>query len=80
MIPTVSSGKCKAFEQQHTPALHVTSEIFPVFIFSTSDDRVVSVRASVDFYEALNSAGVSAKLHIFVSGSTAAALDRKMQR
>lgn len=68
VIREIPAEQCKVFEEKYTPSLHVTAQTPPAFIFSTSDDRVVPVTASVDFYSALHAAGVSAELHIFRHG------------
>jgi acetyl esterase/lipase len=68
MVHPISPEDCRAFEQKYTPALHVTSRTPPAFIYSTSDDGLVPAQASVDFYTALNAAGVSAELHVFRHG------------
>ena len=57
------------FAEQYTPTLHVTDRTPPTFLFSTTDDEVVSVSASVDFYRALIAAGVPAEMHLFAHGA-----------
>jgi acetyl esterase/lipase len=68
VIKTVPADACKTNEQKYTPALHVTAQTPPTFLYSTSDDKTVPVRASVDFYKALNEAGVPAEMHLFRHG------------
>ncbi len=68
VIKTIPPETCKEDEQKYTPSLHVTPQMPPVFIYSTSDDRVVPVSASVSFYNALIAAGVPAEMHIFTHG------------
>jgi acetyl esterase/lipase len=46
----------------------VTSETPPTFLFHTSDDDVVPVQNSIEFYEALRQAGVPAEMHIYLHG------------
>lgn len=46
----------------------VTSETPPTFLFHTSDDDVVPVENSVEFYLALRKAGVPAEMHIYLHG------------
>jgi acetyl esterase/lipase len=53
----------------YTPLFHVTSRTPPTFIFITSDDPVVSVQSSVDYFSALRAAGVAAELHVFGHGA-----------
>jgi acetyl esterase/lipase len=63
-----SGNECKDWEQKYTPVLHVTANIPSTFIFSTADDDVVPVQASVNFYSALLAAGVPAEIHLFRHG------------
>jgi acetyl esterase/lipase len=46
----------------------VTSETPPTFLFATSDDDVVPVQNSIEFYAALRKAGVPAEMHIYLHG------------
>jgi acetyl esterase/lipase len=46
----------------------VTSETPPAFLFHTSDDDVVPVQNSIEFYLALRNAGVPAEMHIYLHG------------
>lgn len=48
--------------------MQVTSETPPTFLFATSDDDVVPVENSVQFYMALRKAGVPAEMHIYLHG------------
>jgi acetyl esterase/lipase len=68
LIKTIPPETCKVNEQKYTPSLHVTSRTPTTFIYSTTDDRTVPISASVNFYNALISAGVPAELHIFRHG------------
>ncbi len=54
----------------------VTKETPPAFLFHTSDDPVVPVQNSVDFYLALRAANVPAELHIFEHGRHGVGLAR----
>ena len=65
----ISDERAKELELNYTPTLKVTDQTPATFIFSTTDDEVVSVHASVDFYKALITEGVSAELHIFRHGA-----------
>lgn len=47
---------------------HVTKDTPPTFLFHTSDDPVVPVQNSIDFYLALRRAGVPAEMHIYEHG------------
>lgn len=65
-IPT---EKQAALEELYTPTRRVTARTPPAFIFSTTDDNVVPVEASIEFYSALKKAGVPAELHAFRHGA-----------
>jgi acetyl esterase/lipase len=47
---------------------HVTRDVPPTFLFTTSTDTTVPPENSVAFYMALHRAGVPAELHVFESG------------
>ena len=68
--------KQAAFEELYTPTRLVTARTPPAFIFSTSDDNVVPVEASIEFYGALKRAGVPAELHVFRHGAHGAGLGK----
>jgi acetyl esterase/lipase len=72
----VPEARCKELEQTYTPALHVTAQTPPAFIYATTDDRTVPVSASVDFYRAMVAAGADAELHIFRHGAHGSGLGR----
>jgi acetyl esterase/lipase len=65
----IPQDNCRDFDQRFTPARNVSSATPPTFIFSTSDDALVPVEASVSYYTALQKAGVVAELHIFKHGA-----------
>ncbi len=48
--------------------LQVTKDTPPTFLFHTSDDPVVPVQNSIEFYLALQKNGVPAELHVFEHG------------
>jgi acetyl esterase/lipase len=48
--------------------LQVTQQTPPTFLFHTSDDEVVPVQNSINFYNALRKAGVPAEMHIYEHG------------
>jgi acetyl esterase/lipase len=48
--------------------LQVTSDTPPTFLFHTSDDQVVPVQNSIEFYRALRKANVPAEMHIYEHG------------
>jgi acetyl esterase/lipase len=47
----------------------VTANTPPTFLFHTTEDQVVPVENSVNFYLALRKAGVPAEMHIFLKGA-----------
>jgi acetyl esterase/lipase len=69
VLKVVPAADCQKFETEYTPALHVTADTPPTFIYATSDDKTVPVQASVDFYLALVKAGVPVEMHLFQHGA-----------
>ena len=65
----VTPAQCAAFMTAYTPKLHVTSRTPPTFIYSTTDDKTVPIRASVEYYEAMVKAGAPVEMHLFGHGS-----------
>jgi acetyl esterase/lipase len=63
----IEPEKCKGFEQ-YSPDSRVSAQTPPAFIYHTTDDELVPVEASVTFYRALRTAGVSAEMHLFAKG------------
>lgn len=55
--------------------LHVTPQTPPTFLFATSNDDVVPVENSINFYSALHKAGVPAELHVFENAPHGVGLD-----
>ena len=47
--PTLSPSDCRGWEQKYTPVSHVSSKTPSTFLYSTTDDSLVPVQASVDF-------------------------------
>ncbi len=60
--------------EQYSPEKQVTSMTPPAFVVHAADDKVVDVRNSLMFYEALMDKKVSASLHVFPRGGHAIAL------
>jgi len=54
----------------------VTNQTPPAFLFATSDDPVVPVQNSVEFYLALRAAQVPAEMHIYEHGAHGVGLAR----
>jgi acetyl esterase/lipase len=69
VLSALPANDCKQWEEKYTPALHVSAKTPPTFIFHTTDDAVVPVQASVEFYSALLAAGVPAEMHLFRHGA-----------
>jgi acetyl esterase/lipase len=69
VLRSLPASDCKDWEQKYTPGFHITSNTSSTFIFSTSDDALVPVQASVEFYTALLRAGVPAEMHLFRHGA-----------
>ena len=74
--PTMPPSDCREWEQKYTPALHISSKTPSTFLYSTTDDALVPVQASVDFYSALLKAGVPAEMHLFRRGAHGSGLGR----
>lgn len=47
---------------------HVTADTPPTFLFHTAEDKGVNVQNSLDFFMALQKAGVSSEMHIYQDG------------
>jgi acetyl esterase/lipase len=76
VLRALPAGDCKDWEQKYTPSLHVTPNTPSTFIYSTSDDALVPVEASVEFYSALLRAGTPAEMHLFRHGAHGSGLGR----
>lgn len=76
VLSRMPASDCKDWEQMYTPALHVTSKTPSTFIYSTSDDALVPVQASVEFYSALLRAGVPCEIHLFRHGAHGSGLGK----
>ena len=48
--------------------LQVTANTPPTFLFHTTEDQVVPVENSVNFYLALRKAGVPVEMHVYLKG------------
>ena len=69
MLRSLPPSDCKDWEQKYAPVLRITQNTPSTFLYSTSDDALVPVQASVEFYSALVQAGVPAELHLFRHGA-----------
>ena len=68
MIKVLNPAQCAALREPYTPKLHVTASTPTTFIYSTTDDVVVPVRASTEYYDAMLKAGAPVEMHIFRHG------------
>lgn len=76
VLRSMPAKDCQKWQQEYTPALHVTSRTPSTFIYATSDDALVPVQGSVDFYTALINAGVPAEMHLFRHGAHGSGLGK----
>ena len=67
-VRALSAAQCAALTSAYTPKLHVTANTPPTFLYATSDDRTVPVRASVEFYNAMLKASAPVEMHLFQHG------------
>jgi acetyl esterase/lipase len=74
--PTLPRNNCREWEQKYTPIFHVTSKTPSTFLYSTTDDELVPVQGSVDFYSTLLKAGVPAEIHLFRHGGHGSGLGK----
>jgi acetyl esterase/lipase len=68
VMPSIPKADCARFATEYTPKLHVTAQTPTTFLWATSDDPVVPVRASVEFYDAMHKAGAPMEMHLFRHG------------
>ena len=71
-----STTDCTNWEKKYSPALRVTAKTPSTFIYHTTDDSLVPVQTSVQFYSALVAAGVPAEMHLFRHGAHGTGLGR----
>jgi acetyl esterase/lipase len=76
VLSPMAVNDCRNWEEKYTPIFHVTSKMPSTFLYSTSDDTLVPVQASVDFYSALIKAGVPAEMHLFRHGAHGSGLGK----
>ena len=53
VLSVMPSDECKEWEEKYTPALHVSAKAPSTFIYHTTDDALVPVQTSVEFYTCL---------------------------
>jgi acetyl esterase/lipase len=76
VLHTMPASDCGDWQQKYTPLLHVDTHSPTTFLYSTSDDALVPVQGSVDFYSALIKAGVQAEMHLFRHGAHGSGLGK----
>jgi acetyl esterase/lipase len=60
--------QCEKLKAAYTPALYVTKDTPPTFMYHTYTDQTVPVEQALDFFNALVKAGVPAEMHVFAKG------------
>jgi acetyl esterase/lipase len=68
--------QCETLRTAYTPALFVTKDTPPTFMYHTFTDQTVPVEQAITFYEALVKAGVVSEMHIFANGSHGSGLGK----
>lgn len=64
----IGSNASEEVKERYTSFKHVTSSTPPTFLTCSSDDGVVSIENSINYYEALNKNDVISELRIYPSG------------
>lgn len=60
--------QCEKLKAAYTPAMYVTKDTPPTFMYHTYTDQTVPVEQALDFFNALVKAGVPAEMHVFAKG------------
>lgn len=68
--------RCEELQKAYSPALFVTKDTPPTFIYHTTDDATVPVEQALSFYEAELKTGVSVEMHIFATGKHGSGLGK----
>ncbi len=63
----IPADQCTNFDR-YSPDQHVSAQTPPTFIYHTTDDELVPVEASMNYYRALRAAGVPVEMHLFGHG------------
>jgi acetyl esterase/lipase len=66
-VMEITGEACQRYEQ-YSPVRKVSPKTPPTFLFHTADDHTVPVRTSLEFFQALQAAGVPAEMHIYEKG------------
>lgn len=64
----LGSNADPALIRELTSDLHVNGQTPPTFLVHATDDEIVSVENSINFYSALRKTGVPAEMHIYQNG------------
>jgi acetyl esterase/lipase len=67
---------CEALTAAYTPALFVTKDTPPTFMYHTFNDHTVPIEQALTFYDALVKAGVQSEMHVFANGSHGSGLGK----
>ena len=68
--------QCPALTAAYTPALFVSKDTPPTFMYHTFNDKTVPVEQALTFYNALVKNGVPAEMHIFANGGHGSGLGK----
>jgi acetyl esterase/lipase len=68
--------RCEELLKAYSPALFVTKDTPPTFIYHTTTDVTVPVEQALSFYEALLKSDVPVEMHIFATGTHGSGLGR----
>jgi acetyl esterase/lipase len=68
--------RCEELLKAYSPALFVTKDMPPTFIYHTTTDVTVPVEQALSFYEALLKSDVPVEMHIFATGTHGSGLGR----
>lgn len=68
--------QCSKLTALYSPQLFVKKDMPPTFIYHTYTDQTVPVQVSIDFFAALEKAGVPAEMHIFAEGKHGSGLGK----
>jgi dipeptidyl aminopeptidase/acylaminoacyl peptidase len=64
----IGTNPTQALIDKYSNELHVNQDTPPTFIVHSTDDKTVPVANSIQFYQALQNAGVYSEMHIYPSG------------
>lgn len=64
----LTPADCARLDPLYAPIRHIGPDTPPTILFQGTDDNIVPVATSVDFYSALHNAGHDPELHLFAHG------------